>query len=219
MTAASEFLAKFRVKKAAPAAAPTSAPAKRQNAVTAAALESAIAAVSAELDSTSSTRQTLERLYALTDRVADDGIVRLDGPAPVTCAQLDEALGGVGDLPVNVLRTLKGIRAVLARAEEQDVRASAGQYVTRQELDAAIDALGDAFGCVVYQLGQTNVTMSDIISQLSRTANAAPERTRPIVRRLLDAVCAHREPERVPESSVDRLYRNQHGRAKPRDYA
>lgn len=213
-----QLLARVRAKSPAPsAAAPTPAKRARKN-VTAAALESAIAACIAELDPSCATVRTLEQLYAL----ADDGIVRLNGAAPVTVAELDDALAEVHDLKLpKALSTLKAVRALLAHAAEQAQAAIAAEgaeplFITRRQLDSALDAMGAVVGAAAECFSDTYFTKSNLIGDLSRIGNAASGPMAPYVKRLVRAVCSYEASPRVPESQEDRLYRNNHGRARPR---
>jgi ABC-type transporter Mla subunit MlaD len=213
-----QLLTRVRAKNPAPsAAAPT--PAKRtRKRVTAAALESAIAACRAELDPSCATVQTLEQLYAL----IDDGVVRHGGAAPVTLAELDAALSEVRDLNLpKALRTLKAVGEQLAHAAEQAQAATVAEgaeplFITRKQLDAALDAMGAVVGAAAECFSDTHFIKGNLIGDLSRIAGDASGQMAPYVKRLVRAVCAYEPPKRIPESQEDRLYRNNHGRARPR---
>ncbi len=122
-----------------PQAAPA-APAKRGRSVTCGALNAAIAAVTIEMADCKA-RRTLEALYSLTGDSASSGdLVKLDGPAPVTLAQLDDALAEAPDEPpAGTLASLTRVRALIAEAEKQAV-AVAGEPVTRAEFNAFANA-------------------------------------------------------------------------------
>jgi hypothetical protein len=110
-----------------------------RNSVTSAELNAAISAV-CEAMATCTTRATLEALYILIDDTADD-IVKLNGQAPVTLSQLDDALAEAQELglPAGTLAPLKRVRELLARAEER-AAAIGSEPVTRAEFDALANA-------------------------------------------------------------------------------
>jgi hypothetical protein len=115
--------------------APAPATRSRKGLLTCGELNDAIAAVCAEIVADCTARKTLEALYTLTDNIADGDIVTLSGPAPVTVAELDEAL-----TQVEQLGPLKRVRSLLAQAEEQAARV-VGEPVTRAEFDALVNAV------------------------------------------------------------------------------
>jgi hypothetical protein len=218
MTQTTELLERVRGKKAASlAAVPT--PAKRApKSVTAAALDKAIETCLDELDSSCTTAQTLENLYAL----AEDGTLRFDRAAPVTLVEFDAALAEVEELDrPKALSTLRAVRDLLADAAEQ-AQAAVGAadaeplFITRKQLDAALDAMGAVVGAAAECFSDTYFTKSNLIGDLSRIGNAASGPMAPYVKRLVRAVCSYKALPRVPESQEDRLYRQQHGRARPR---
>ncbi len=182
--------------------------------VTAAALESAIAACCAELDPACATVQTLQQLYAL----VDDGSVRF-GAAPVTLAELDAALSEVRELNLpKALSTLKAVGEQLAHAAEQAQAAAEGAeplFITRRQLDDALDAMGAVVGAAAECFSDAHFIKGNLIGDLSRIANAASGPMAPYVKRLVRAVCAYKPPKHMPESQEDRLYRQAHGRARP----
>jgi hypothetical protein len=211
-----QLLGRVRAKSPASETVPT--PAKRMRTrVSAAALESAIAACRAELDPGCSTVQTLEQLYAL----VDDEAVRFDGASPVTLAELDAALSEVRELNLpKALRTLKAVGEQLAHAAEQAQAATAAEgaeplFITRRQLDSALDAMGSVVGAAAECFSDTHFIKGNLIGDLSRIANDASGPMAPYVKRLVRAVCSYEAPKRVPESQEDRLYRQQHGRARP----
>jgi hypothetical protein len=122
-----------------PEAAPEApASAKTRKGVTCGELDTAINAVCAEM-ADCTTRRTLQALTVLTsDYYGAEGIFELNGPAPVSLTQFDEALADLDnyELPANTLSPLKRVRALLANAEAQEAKAS-GAPVTRAEFEAA----------------------------------------------------------------------------------
>jgi hypothetical protein len=109
--------------------------------VTCAELSDAIFAICAEMGDCS-TRRTLEALHVLIDDAGDGDIVKLNGPAPVSLTQFDEALADLDnyDLPANTLAPLKRVRSLIAQAAENAAKA-ASVPVTRAEFDALIEAV------------------------------------------------------------------------------
>jgi len=118
---------------------PAPAPMRARNGITSAELNAAISAVcDAMADCTA--RRTIEALYTLIDD-ADGDIVKLNGPAPVTLSQLDDALAEAQkfDLRAGTVGPLKRVRELLARAEKK-AAAVGGEPVTRAEFDALANA-------------------------------------------------------------------------------
>jgi hypothetical protein len=126
-------------------AAPAASAKQTRKGVTYGELAAAISAVCAEMGDCS-TRRTLEALDVLTYDAADGDIVKLNGPAPVSLAQFDEALADLDnyELPANTLAPLKRLRVLIANAETQEAKA-AGAPVTRAEFEAAQAANALAF--------------------------------------------------------------------------
>jgi hypothetical protein len=129
----------FARKLETPPAAP--APTRARNSVTSAELNAAISAV-CDVMADCSARQTLEALHVLTAHTADDNdVVKLDGQAPVTLIEFDDALAEARkfDLPAGTLSPLTRIRELLARAEKK-AAAVGSELVTRAEFDALANA-------------------------------------------------------------------------------
>src|ERR1700722_14085678 len=97
-----------------PPAAP--APTRARNSVSSAELKGAIGAV-CDAMAPCTARATVQALYILVDDT--DDIVKLNGSAPVTLLQLDDALAETKklELPTGTLAPLKRVRELLARAE------------------------------------------------------------------------------------------------------
>lgn len=128
-------------------------PTKRARKVTYGELEAAIAAVIAELDPEGSTVQTLWRLATIADAANHGDSVTLDGSAPVTVAELDEALVEAQELELasGTLSVLKRVRVLVVDAEtrhaDQDAKAGASP-VSRAEFDALLAAFAVALAQV-----------------------------------------------------------------------
>ncbi|HEX5461062.1 MAG TPA: hypothetical protein VFX20_13945 [Steroidobacteraceae bacterium] len=157
-----------------------------------------------------------------TDAARDSEPARVaEGTLPVTSAQVDEALAELREIGVDAkaLRVLRQGRQLIARAEKQRAveQAAAGpQYATRQELNAALEAMGAALGCAAHEFGKTSYRQQDLIRHLSQTANQSSSLVRPFLSRLVDAVCEYREPKKVRESDTERFAREAYGVSRSR---
>lgn len=188
----SELLARVRARK--PVASP--APAKRPpKGVTYGELDGAIAAVFAEMGDCSA-RQTLNAFYGMAAYARCD-IVMFEGPAPVSCAQFDQALAEVRkfELPKSTLRPLERVRDLLAHLEAKASR-EPPQHVTVAQLKAfeaaMYDMLGWAVGAVAAELDRSQPSKAHLLSMLGRSANTAERR------KMLDAANTFDE-SKVPQ--------------------
>ncbi len=118
--------------------------------------------------------------------------------------------------PTKAAAPRKAPRAVRANGH---ARAEQVQYVTTaqfREHDAQLlDAIGTVLACAAEEFGKTYFQRGSFLKSLSATVAAAPERTRPFVRRVVAAVYDFRAPPPIVESYADRAYREAHGAPRP----
>lgn len=204
---------------------PEARPMKKSQALTCAQIGAALeAAEAAGLYRDGPAARTLNALLDVltTDAARDSEPARVaEGALPITCAQVDEAIEEVRLIGIDAkaLRILKRARNLISLAEKKraaEQAASASQYVTRQELDAALEAMGAAIGCAAHQFSETYYRHENFTASLSRMAAQSPAPMRAPLGRLVAAVCGYREPEKVPESYAERMAREAYGTPRPR---
>src|ERR1700692_1245080 len=170
----------------APAEALTSVSTKRAR-LTCGALNQAIAVATAQLDRTSSTVKTLERLYLLTCDAGDEGaIVKLDGPSPVTLPELDGALSDVRGpelgLSASTISALTKVRALLAQTNgnghANGHATEPAQYLTVAQAKGLADELHDLIAWVLAAMGAefalSSPSQSHLFDLLGRSASGSP---------------------------------------------
>ncbi len=119
-----------------------------------------------------------------------------EGPLPFTLEQLDEALAEVGELelPASTMNTFRRARGLIAKAEEQAAaRAAAAPpaFVTRQELDAALTAIGLAVSETVNAARDNFADAARYFTRLEQVTERAPSAVRPFLKRISEAAEGH----------------------------
>lgn len=169
----------FAKKHAAPA------PVKRATRLTCGQLNRAVEAATAQLERTSSTANTLGRLYELTCDGDDDAIVKLDGPSPVTLPELDAALTEIRDpelgLSASTISALTKVRALLSTHGRANAHAAEPvQYLTVAQAKALVvemdDKLAWVLGAMGEEFGLSSPSRSHLFDLLGRSANGSPAR-------------------------------------------
>lgn len=209
MSAVQKLLARVRNPAVPPAVA---VPVKRpRKGLTCGELNDAIFAVCAVM-APCTARDTLETLGALTgagDTPSAGNIVVLDGPAPVSRGQFDDALAEAhkfeSDLPAGTLKPLTRFRGLLAEAEARKAKEPV-QYLTVSQAkarDAALlEAIGWALGATAAELDRGQPSKAHLLSTLGRSANT-PER-----RKVFDAADRFDE-SKLPQRTQEQWLRYQ----------
>lgn len=197
----------FAKKPAAPA------PVKRATRLTCGQLNRAIEAASAQLERTSSTAKTLERLYELTCDAGDEGaIVKLDGPPPVPLPELDAALSGIRSpelgLTASTISALTKVRSLLAQTNGNGhTNAHAAepvQYLTVAQAKALVAELHDLIAWVLGAMGEefalSSPSQSHLFDLLGRSARGSPARGK-----LLRKIQAFKAADVAPRTQAEWL--------------
>lgn len=164
------------------------APVKRAARLTCGQLNRALEAATAQLERTSSTVKTLERLYELTADAGDeDAIVKPDG-SPVTLPELDAALTEIRDpelgLTASTMRAFAKVRSLLAQTNgnghANGHAAEPVQYLTVAQAKALVAELHDLIAWVLGAMGEefalSNPSRSHLFDLLDRSAAGSPAR-------------------------------------------
>lgn len=154
--------------------------------------------------------RTLERMFIALDpdESADPVVPRLSKVSPpVSAEELDVAIEEVEpELGAFAVSVLKRARSLIAGAEQVTETAEPAEYVTRQELDAAIEAIGVALGCAAHEFSQVNFSTGALIRDLSATADASAAAVRPFVRKILTGIEGFREPVSRELTATERFH-------------
>jgi len=175
----------FAKKPAAPA------PVKRATRLTCGQLNRALEVATAQLERTSSTAKTLERLYELTCDAGDEyAIVKLDSPSPVTLPELDAALTEIRDpelgLSASTISALTKVRSLLAQTNGNGHgnghAAEPVQYLTVAQAKALVAELHDLIAWVLGAMGEefalSSPSQRHLFDLLGRSATGSPARAK-----------------------------------------